>query len=223
MTQPNAASPRPRKVYSFSQQNKWQAETRTLLDVAFYPFAAYNGRWVVINGETKSATHFQRHKHIDVVLQLTTSDHVNCLAQMKQGAGMLAIDEKLDRMRRDTIFAETMSVLHQRKPGWMQRGVSKADVILWAYASLPPKYPLGLKVHMLWLEPLIDWFWPRVRNFGEKEVYNEEKVPNSRPYKWVTVGRSVPVAVIPEEIFLLKNHFVPAQLDMFQDLIKLGK
>lgn len=215
MNDPQPPQP-PKREYSFSEQHEWMMAARQLLDVSFYPSLAYNGRWVVVTGETRAANHFQRGKHVDVAVQLTTSDHINCLAQSRLGNGMLAIDEKLDRKVRNTIFCETISVKHAGKPGWMVDGESKADVILWAYVSAT-RQRHGLIVYMFQLEPLVKWFWPRLDQFREYEIPNKE-TRNGQAYRWLTVGRSVPIRHIPKSIILMENHFVPAQLDMFKTL-----
>jgi len=182
------------KVYSFTERNEWMLEARILLDINFYPHFAYQGHWVYIGGNSKGSAHIQREAHIDTIVQITDQGYT------------LTIDEKLDRKNRSTIFAETVSMKEYDKPGWMVPGVSKADLLLWAFRS---KRPTGLKVYTFWLECLIKWFWPR------KSMYPQFEILNKNGRRWTTVGHQVPIRDIPAYCYFKDKEIVEAQLSLF--------
>lgn len=190
------------KEYSFSERIEWMMKARKLLDDAFYPNFAYQGRWVYM-GCSPGSDWMQRKEHIDVVIQVEGSGRAVVL---QAGPQSLTVDEKIDSKNRSTIFCETMSDKDRRKPGWMVKGVSKADVLLWAFNR---QQPAGLEVHMFWLKLLIDWFWPRASQFVEYPISNNE---NGR--RWTTLGRQVPIHYLPDEIFIVRKHLVPMQMEL---------
>lgn len=195
-------------VYSYVERMEWMLKARSLLDDRFYPRIAYQQRWVVLSG-SKQSVDMQRISHVDVVLNLVQSNHQDTIIQIKDGTETLFIDEKLDSKNRSTIFCETISVQEKQKPGWMVEGVSKSDVLLWAFCT---KRPVGLKVYMWWLEPLIKWFWARLDWFDEYAIKNKEG-----DVRWMTIGRQVRIQSIPQELYFRKPEIVTAQLSLFGD------
>ena len=181
--------------YGFTEQNEQMLKARTLLDVAFYPHLAYQGRWVFASGDSKGSIHIQRDAYIDTIVQITAQGHT------------LTIDEKIDSKNRSTIFAEILSVKEHNKPGWIVPGVSQADVLLWAFTM---KRPPALKVYTFWLDKLIEWFWPLRDTFRVFEIRNREN-----EFIWTTVGCSVPIRDIPYGCYFKDKEIVEKQLSLF--------
>lgn len=182
------------RIYGFEENVTWMLEARQLLDVNFYPHFAYEGRWVYVGGNSKGSVHIQREAHIDTVILISRNE-------------TLTIDEKLDRQNRYTILAETVSMVGYNKPGWMQPGVSKADLLLWAFTR---KRPPGLKVHTFWLEKLIEWFWPRISMFERFEIKTQEGNKH-----WVTEGYQVPIKDIPAYCLFTEPELITVQMSLF--------
>lgn len=183
------------KVYSFTERTEWMLEARSLLDVNYYPRIAYRGHWVYVGGNSRGSAHIQRDAHIDTIVQITDQGET------------LTIDEKIDSQNRYTLFLETVSMKEFGKPGWMQPGVSKADILLWAFQR---KRPCGFMVYTFWLEPLIEWFWPRVSSFQEYPIQNREGRK-----RWTTLGRSVSISEIPSYCCFQEPEIVKSQLNLF--------
>lgn len=192
------------QVYSFWEQVDWMVKARGLLDAEFYPRIAYQNRWVVM-GYSAGSEYINRERHVDVIAAIET-DHVNAVVQLASGPKSVTIDEKIDRKNRSTLFLETWSDKRRKTPGWMQPGISKADILLWAFQRQRPQ--AGMIVHTYKLPELIDWFW----TFEDKKVWPEFDVQNQG---WVTVGRSVPIRDIPSEIVWLEPQYITYQMSLF--------
>lgn len=191
--------PKPKKPFVFSEKLQETHERRKLLDESFYPLWAYRGRFTPLEGSTGSDD-FNRRMHVDVSIQIND-------------VRTLLLDEKLDTKRRSTIFAETVSAKEHRTPGWMVPGISTADLLLWSYPLKRP-HP-GQTVYVLWFPMFKTWFWTKRRT---TLMFEEYEIPNSNKERtrfWTTVGESVPLDVIPSEMFLVFKHDVLLQQRMF--------
>jgi len=191
-------------VYSFWEQVDWMVKARSLLDAEFYPRVSYQNRWVV-TGYSSGSEHINRNKHIDVIAAIDT-DHVNAVVQLGSGPRSVTIDEKIDRKSRSTLFLETWSDVRRKAPGWMQPGVSKADVLLWAFRRQRPQ--AGMMVYTYKLAELVDWFWC----VEGGRLWQEFNIPNRG---WTTVGRSVPIRDIPADLVWLEPQYITYQMALF--------
>lgn len=184
-------------AYSFDERLEFSLRVRRLLDLELYPRFSYNEKWVFVGGSHNSIE-VQRRDHVDVFVQM---------AELRSGPYSLLVDEKIDRKTRNTVFCETVSMVEYNKPGWMQPGISRADILLWAFQT---KRPGGFKIFAFWLKELQDWFWPRVDTFPEFKILNRQ---NGK--RWTTLGRSVKLNQIPDPVYFINGYQITTQTKMF--------
>ena len=121
--------------------------------------------------------------------------HVDTAVQWKKDGAIYYIDEKIVRWPvdkqgnikdrgYDAMFLETTSCSNEGREskGWMVD--SEADWLLYCFAMRPPAR--GLDCHLVPMQPLKEWFWPREQTF----IYHRLEERNR------SIGRIVKIRAI---------------------------
>lgn len=104
------------------------------------------------------------------------------------------------------LFIETISVLDEDKPGWVEN--EETDIIAYCWENKPGDN-LQNGVLLLLNEHFQEWFEGNKREFSEKSTKSEDG--NS---EWVTKGRIVPIERVPEGfIYTDFNPTLPKDLE----------